>query len=342
MQMQKTFLWIALLLGSCASTYGAVQGAYYQHFSIELDYVLMRRANSQNKHLVAAAGGPQGIPIEWTPVDCRKEEGKPMIESKDLVHDMHFNSGFSVATKIYPSIYSTWEARYLGGFAWSGQKTRNCPKNLNIDGNITQFTYDYNYASRVKAVYLSKMYTYELNYWHHVTPRYTDHFSVSWILGLRYFDIDEKLKMYFTKPFDEIPQTSRYRVRTENTSFGLQLGGDLEYNPYHFLTWGLVVKGGGLFNRDKQRTLMLDKGNAIVHRDIDKSGSNFAYFAQVFPFIELRPTKHFFFLFNYQVIYVGAIATASGNLTFHGTGDILDHGGHIIYHGATGAIQFNF
>ena len=124
----------------------------------------------------------------------------------------------------------------------------------------------------------------------HVTPRYTDHFSVSGIIGLRYFDIDEKIKMYFTKPFDEIPQTSRYRIRDrKHLTFGLQLGGDIECNPYQFLTWGLVVKGGGLFNRDRQRTLMLDKGNTIVHRNIDKSGFNFAYFAQVFPFIELRP-----------------------------------------------------
>ncbi|MCB1110844.1 MAG: hypothetical protein KDK64_07660 [Chlamydiia bacterium] len=339
--MKKFYLWVALLC-CCTSAYGAVRGAYYMHFAIELDYVLMRRANSHNKHLVSAAGGPQGLPASAIPIECRKERGKALIETKDLIHDMWFDSGFSVAAKIFPSIYSTWEARYVGGLAWTGKKNKYCPRNLDLDGNIAQFTRDYNFASRVKSVYNSKMYTYELNYWHHVTPRYTDHFSVSWLAGLRYFDIDEKVKMYFTKFFVGIPETSRYRVRTENTSFGLQIGGDIEYNPYHFLTWGLVVKVGGLFNRDKQRTLMLDNNNTVVIRDIDKSGSNFAYMAQVFPFIELRPTKHFFFIVNYQVLYVGRIATADRNMVFHGQGDILDHDGHIIYHGATGAIQFNF
>lgn len=339
--MKKIYLWAALL-SICSSAFGAVQGAYYMRFAVEMDYVLMRRANSHNKHLAAAAGGPQEIPISATPIECRKEEGKPMLETKDLIHDMWFNSGFSVALKIFPSIHSTWEARYLGGLAWQGQKTRHCPRNLNIDGNLAQFVIDYHFASRAKAIYNSKMYTYELNYWHHITPRYTDHFSVSWMAGLRYFDIDEKIKMYFTRPVNFVAQTSKYRVRTENTTFGLQLGGDFEYNPYSFLTWGLVVKVGGLFNRDKQKTLMLDRGNTFVVRDYDRSGSNFAYMAQVFPFIELRPTKHFFFLINYQVLYVGAVATADRNLLFHGDGNILDHDGHIIYHGATGAIQFNF
>ena len=75
--MKKLYIILTLLIGCVANGYGAVQGAYYQHFSVELDYVLMRRANSQNKHLAAAAGGPEGIPIESTPIECRKEEGKP-------------------------------------------------------------------------------------------------------------------------------------------------------------------------------------------------------------------------------------------------------------------------
>jgi len=342
--MKKTFLYLLLIVGSLTQGYSAVRGAYHQYFSLEGDYVVLRRANSSNKHLVSAASGPIFTPIYATPPQCRKEVGKPMLETKDLINDMHFNSGFSVAAKIYPSIYSTWEARYLGGFAWHGKKMRNCPENLNLDGILAEQTVDYQNATRAKAVYLSKMYTYELNHYYHITPRHTDHFSISWIVGLRYFNIDEKLKMYFTNTIANpiMAQTSRYRVRTENTSFGLQTGGIIEYNPYHFLTWGLVTKVGGLFNRDKQRTLMLDNNNTDVIRDYDRSGSNFAYMAHVYPFIELRPTKHFFFYINYQMLYIGAIATAEKNLQFHGEGNLLDHGGHIIYHGATGGIQFNF
>lgn len=336
--MFRVLAWIVCFLGACSGVFAAVRGAYNTHFALEGDYVLLRRANSHNKHLASAAGGPVNFPIRLLEPSCAKEVGKAFVQTRDLVHDMPFDSGFSVALKIFPSIYTTWEGRYLGGFAWSGEKIKRCLENINLDGNIADLTRDYRYASRVRALYLSSMYSYELNYWNHITPRYTDHFSVSWLIGLRHFNIDEKIKMYFHK--DE--RSSRYRTKVYNESFGLQLGGDIEYNPYHFLTWGLVVKVSGLFNRDKNKTKMFDDNNTLKIRDFDKSSSNFAYSAEIYPFIELRFTKHFFFNFNYRVLYVGAIATADRNIVLHGDGHILDHDSHIIYHGATGGIQFNF
>ncbi len=337
--MLKVLLRMICSLAVTASVFGdVIRGAYHNHFALEGDYVLLRRANSHNKHLVAAAGGPINFPALLEPPECAKEAGKGLIETKDLIHDMHFDSGFSLAVKVFPTIWSTWEARYLGGLAWQGKKIRNCLENLNLDGNVADGTQDFQFASHAKAIYNSNMYTYQLNYWHHLTPRYTDHFSVSWLAGFRMFSIDEKIKIYFQKE----QRTSRYRVKTENDAFGLQLGGDLEYNPYRFLTWGLVVKVGGMFNRDKQKTKMFDDNNTVEIRDIDRSGSNFAYMAEVYPFIELRPTKHFFININYRVLYVGNVATADQNIVLHGSGSILNHDGHIIYHGLTGGLQFNF
>ncbi|MCP5504746.1 MAG: hypothetical protein H7A41_06305 [Chlamydiales bacterium] len=336
--MSKMFLRLVCLLGIVSSAFGAVRGAYYNHFAIEGDYVLLRRAKSQNKHLVSAAGGPVNFSPQLEPSECAKEPGKPLIASRDLIHDMYFDSGFSLALKVFQNIKTTWEARYLGGLAWQGKKTRHCLENLNLDGTVRFGTRDYEFANRVKALYDSNMYSWQLNLWRHITPRYTDHFSISWLAGFRMFNIDEKIKLYFHKGY----RTSRYRVKTENESFGLQLGGDIEYNPYYFLTWGLVVKVGGMFNRDKEKTKMFDDDNTIEIRDIDRSGSNFSYMAEVYPFIELRPTKHFFFNINYRVIYVGAIATAERNIVLHSSGSVLDHGGHIIYHGLTGGMQFNF
>lgn len=336
--MLKIFLRVVCLLALTTSAFGSVRGAYYNHFAIEGDYVLLRRANSHNKYLVSAAGGPVNFPAQLEPPECAKEVGKPMIESKDLIHDMCFDSGFSLALKIFQSIKTTWEVRYLGGLSWQGKKNRSCLENLNLDGTASYGTCDYEFASRVKTLYDSNMYSWQLNFWRHITPRYTDLFSVSWLAGFRMFDIDEKIKLYFHKNH----RTSLYRVKTENESFGLQLGGDIEYNPYYFLTWGLVVKVGGMFNRDKQKTKMYDDNNTIEIRDVDRSGSNFSYMAEVYPFIELRPTKHFFFNINYRVIYVGAIATADRNITLHSSGSTLDHDGHVIYHGLTGGMQFNF
>jgi len=341
-EMRKVLLTLVILVSLSAPIFGAVKGTYYNHFAIELDYLLFKRANSShNRHLVEAAGGPVNFLPSAEPPECAKERGKTFIDSKGLIDDMHYDSGMSGAIKIFPSIWSTWEARYMGGFAWNGEKTRHCLENLNLDGPFAFETQDYNFASHVKTIYDSKMHTFELNYIRYVTPRYTDHFSFSWMAGLRYFSINEKIKLYSTKTFPFV-QTSRYRTRTENTLFGPQIGFCFEYNPYHFFTWGFMGKMGGLFNRDKQRTLMLDQNNTIVFRDIDRSGSTFAYTVQLYPFIEFRPTKHFFFEVNYQALYVGNIATADRNIKFHGSASLLDHEGYIIYHGLTGGIQFNF
>ena len=57
------FLRVVCLVGIATSAFGAVRGAYYNHFAIEGDYVLLRRANSHNKHLVSAAGGPINFPV---------------------------------------------------------------------------------------------------------------------------------------------------------------------------------------------------------------------------------------------------------------------------------------
>ncbi len=326
------------MVGVASTTFGAVRGAYNNHIAFEGDYVLMERANSHNKHLVAAAGDPLTLPVSVEPPECAKERGKTLIQTRDLVHDMNFDTAFSLAIKIFPTLKSTWEARYLGDLAWRGQKKRSCPENLNLDGNIADQTWDYQFANHAKAIYDSNMYTYQLNYWHHMTPRYTDHFSVSWLAGFRMFNIDEKIKIYFRKE----RRTSRYRVRTINDIYGLQLGGTIEYNPFHFLTWGVVIKVGGMFNRDKGKTKMFDNNNIVEIRDIDQSNSNFAYMAEIYPFIELRPTKHFFFNVNYRALYVGEIATADRNIVFHGSGSDLNHSGHILYHGLTGGIQLNF
>ncbi|MCB1116703.1 MAG: hypothetical protein KDK71_09565, partial [Chlamydiia bacterium] len=218
--MLKNLLGIVFFLGVCGTVFGAVRGAYPIHFALEGDYILLRRRNSHNKHLAAAAGGPIHYPISAMEPNCAKEVGKPFIETRDLVHDMNYNGGFAVALKIFPSIYSTWEARYIGGLAWTGQQTKSCLENINLDGNIADRTRDYLYASRVKAVYDSDLYSYELNYYRHITPRYTDHFSVSWLIGARAFSIDEKIKMHF----HNADRTSRYRAKTYNDSYGLQLG----------------------------------------------------------------------------------------------------------------------
>ncbi|MEM8727215.1 MAG: hypothetical protein AAGE99_00655 [Chlamydiota bacterium] len=329
--MFRTFLKLSCLLAIATDVFGAIRGAYHNRFAVEGDYVLLRRTRFDNKRLVSTAEKL----LDST------QSHQPAIQSKDLIDDIGFDSGFSLALKIFQDVDATWEGCYLGGLSWQGKKTRTDPENLNLDGTIGHETRDYERASRVAALYDSDIESWQLNFWRHITPRYTDHFSVSSVVGFRMFEIDEKIKLYFHKA----DRTSHYRVETKNRSFGLQLGGDIEYNPYYFLTWGCVVKVGGMFNRDQQKTAIYDDDDTVKIDDSVRSGSHFSYMAEVYPSIELRPTKHFFFTVDYRLIYVGAVATAEQNVILDRSLDsepILNRDGHVIYHGLTAGIRFNF
>jgi len=308
----------------CAPSYGEEKGAYTNYFAVELDYILFSRANSGNEPLVTES------PLN-----------NPVIGTKALVHDMGFTSGLTGAIKLFQNVHATWEGRYTGGFAWKGTKLRDSMGNLNIAGPFATETQDYNSASHVKSIFNSNMHTIEFSYIRHVTPRYSDYFSASWLAGLRYLEINEKIKLYFTETASGV-QTSRYRTRTANRGWGVQLGGNLEYNPYSFLTWGLMVKTAGLYSREKQRTQMLDQNNSLVFRDVHVSRSVFTYLGQFYPYIEFRPYKWLFLHLNYQVLYVGNVALAARNVKFKGSLNHLDHKGHIVYHGTTAGIQLNF
>lgn len=348
----RIIIFCLALISVSLPAFGAVQGAYHHRFALEGDFLLWKRAKSLHKSLVQAAGGPPIvlipnpgggglipiIPQIDFPSGCAKEVGKTLIDSQDLVKDMHFQPGVRISAKLFYNIHSTWVLSYTGFLNWKGQDKIHCPMNLNLPGQLGQESKDYHYADRASAIYRSDFYTVDLTYWRHVTPRYTDHFSVSWMIGLRFFDLDEKIKLHFTKHH----QTSSYRVKTYNRAFGPFFGGDIEYNPYRFLTWGLAGNIGGVFNRGKQKTLMRDDDNTMVVRDYDPSGSNFGYFAYIYPFIEFPFVKFFTFRIGYEMLFIGRVALADHQFDFHGTGDKLNHEGNIIYHGLFAGMQFNF
>lgn len=364
--MRFIFLFIAFV--SCTlPAFSAVRGAYQHRFALEGDVVYWKRAKNQNKSLVEAAGGPPEpfpiIPIEppiipidppfvpifpidptfEMPPECAKEPGKTFISSRDLVNDMHFDAGLRVSAKLFYSIHSTWSLTYTGMLSWKGDKSMQCPLNLNLPGELGLSTFDYHYASRADTTYRSDFYTIDLTYSRHVTPRYVDHFSVSWMIGARFIDLDEKLKLYFSKFSNtRFSRTSLYRVKTHNRAFGPFFGGSFEYNPYRFLTWGMTGNLGALANCAEQKTLMKDRNNTLVIRDFSPSGTNFAYFAHIYPFLEFRFVKFFTFRLGYEMLYIGRVALADHQLIFHGSGDHLNNDGNIIYHGLFAGVQFNF
>lgn len=322
-----TFFFVAVLWMGFPIKSFASEGRYHHYFAFEGDYVLLKRAHSLNKSLVVPSGSnPNNVVI---------------LSSKNLIDDMSFEDGFSAALKVFGGIRSTWELRYLGLFQYLGEKRvdQGTHLGLTLPNNFGTATVDYANASQVQGIYRSSMYTGEANYWHHSTPQYIDYFSVSWLAGLRFFQVREKLKLLFSTQ----EEGSRYRVRTKNRSFGPQLGFTFECNPYSFFTWGGLIKLGGLFNRGRQSNQWLDQNNESILLNEGHSASNFAYCLEVRPFLEWHPSKFFTFIFHYQVLYLGGVVLSESQLFFHeGGGDQVSSNGDLIYHGATAGIQWNF
>ena len=338
-------LTLTFLMGFCF--HGNLFGMYYRNFAIEGDYVYLKRDRTHEADLVQTAGFPQPpLPIipktpcgpkPEKPSKCTKPEGHDLITTNNLSNRMSYEPGLRVSFKLFYNTCSTWEFRYTGLLHWKGKKEVECPHNLRIPTCFVDQTQDYKFADRASSIYCSDFFTYDLNYWRHVTPQYINMFSVSWTMGLRYIDIDEKLRLSFTKN----ESSSHYRVKTFSHLFGPQFGGDFECNPYRWLTWGFGVRLGPLFCHSEQRTFMNDVNGTVVLKDFHRRGSNFAYLAEVFPFIDFFVTRHFTFHFSYEVFHVGNVALADNQVDFL-DGDDLHHKGNITYHGFFAGLQFNF
>ncbi len=318
--MMRFFLLFGLLF---IDLFAHAEGAYQHNFSVEGDAVILRRANSAHRALA--------IP------SVKKDSRSPHINSETLIHAMSFDPGASMALKVYWDTFATWELRYTSFFDWEETKRIHSESNISLPGAKSDQTKDYTFADAAHAKYTSDLFNVEGNFILHVTPRFIDAFSFSWQVGMRYFEIDETLRMRFTKE----KRTSKYQADVWNYAFGPQGGVSLEYNPYAFLTWGLLAKGGFLLDLAEQKKKIRDNNNTIVIQNSLRSGAYFAYFFQGYPYIEIRVGKAFSFFFNYQVLYVGGIAVADKQGT-NPNKNHLNHTGHIIYHGATIGGGLNF
>jgi len=320
---------IALVTLCCFSSLYADRGADHHYVSVMGEFVYLRRAHSHNSRLVKAVGAPSV---------CKKKRGTTLINSSNLVCDMGFDPGFRLTLKAYQEDFGTFTLRYLGLFKWTGEKNVHCPNNIRLPNKISFNTQDYLQADRAKGIYDSEFYTIDLNYWFHVTPRYVDYFSVSWTAGIRYLDIDEKLKLRFTKG----DSRSQFRVKTSSRAGAAQIGADIHYNPYSVLTWGISARVGIMYNRGINKTRMTDQNNTVTLRQFNVNDTNFGYMSEIFPFIEIRPIKQFQIRISYELLWFEGVVTADRQFNFGSASEDVNHNGSVIYHGLFAGMQFNF
>ena len=228
-----------------------------------------------------------------------------------------------------------WEARYFSTLRWVG-------------------TTDMNSDAPDLVTYHSQLRTHEASYWHYIAPaRSVASFSIAWLAGLRYLDVDETLSNQSKPTNSTTMQVTEHRVSTKSRLLGLQLGGLIEYHSDALFSCGATFKVGALFNRGQGLQTITGDDTAATGDDTaaptpatpfrnQRQRSHYAYMIHFAPALNITPSKQLLFSLSYQLLYVGNLATAEQNFRFTIPNSPLNQHGSAIYHGVLGSMQLRF
>lgn len=318
-----------------------------RHIILDLEFVYLKRApRIHNQKALAQLDNTTPIAGISNP--------SPTLTAKQCPHNTFKTTDILAAQKFAPAgritlnylidRKQTWQARYLGPLHWHGFASASCPDSLEFpfaDG--LNNTVDYHNANSMRGTCDTRLWSAEANYWYHVTPRRVDYFSISWVFGLRYFNIGE----YFNLLSKTNSGASHYKINTTNKMVGPQLGGDFEGNLGCNFTWGLIGKLGALVNFAENKTNFRDNNDTVVLKKYNPSDFNLTFLGEISPFILFNLSKNVLFKISYEFSYLSNIALAMNQITFaeDNASDLRNHvniGGAFTYYGLYVGLGFDF
>lgn len=324
---------LCFLLATCTNFLFAANEVEH-HFRIDGEFVYFKRAKAKKVCLVKQN---ESIKDEII-IPCK-------MTAKDLVHHMDFEPGFKITASYLHNQKHSLEGAYLGNFQWKGNKTYSGRKLfypfVKQEGNtfIPNDTLDYVKATKVKGRYRSSLWTSELNYLYHVTPRNVDYFSFTVLAGGRYADVNEKLKLIYQRDLS----VSDYKVGTRSQTFGPQVGFDFQLCAIKNWIWALGGKFGLLANYGDQKTKVLDNDNSVTLISSHPNGWNVNYMGQATHYTSYYFTDWFYIKLNYELLYFSDMILAPNQLaTPNRSGRGLKHKGDVLYHGFLAGLGFYF
>jgi hypothetical protein len=316
-----------------------------KHLIIETEFVYVKRApkihnrsplcEREEVDIVHGLAVPQ-----TTPLVCPHTT----FAANNILSQQKWTMGLRMTANYLVDKKTTWQARYLGFLHWNGSSSAACPGSLQFPF-ATGFnnTVDYQDADSMKGTCDTRYWSVETNYWCHVTPRRVDQFSVSWVFGLKYMDLNE----HFTLQAHSIGSSSRYRIETKNRIAGPQLGGDIEINLGDNFTCGVAGKGGLMVNFGQNKTVFRDDNNTKTLKSCNPSDFNGVFFGEIAPFLLFNLSKRVLFKASYELTYLSNIALAMNQITFNedDTTNLLNQvtvGGSFMFYGAFVGIGIDF
>ncbi len=263
------------------------------------------------------------------------------LEANQQVSDFKYEPGFRLGVYYRPYESHSYELLFLDCGDWKSHKTVNANLTLSYPFDNTGYTHDYNTASQVQSTYKSQMWTGEFNYWKHVTPRFENYFSFSWLAGLRYMDLSENMDLAYSKP----GYLSHYTVATKNRMPGGQVGVDLQYNPQERLSWDVLAKVGFFVDWAEQKTYLGDLNDTVTLRQFTVTKVKVPFFTEASASLAYQLNTHFNIHGGYQMLYVTGVALAPEQFspkTTSNAGRKVDMSGQAIVHGWFLGLLFGF
>ena len=302
----RSFLGVLCFASFCQTTcYAADKHSYLNdHWSLLGDFVYMGRSDVSNHSLVKDSN------------KTRCHHGCPnhiVIDNEDLVHNFNFVPGYRVGLTYTPDVKDSFEGNFLYLQPWHGEKHVTGEQSLSFPFSNSTYSQDFTGASEARARYDSHFWDLEFNYWRHCNPRRVDYFSLSGIAGMRYFHLDEKLKLSMTKP----PDTSTYNIHTHNRMLGIQLGFDFQMNPTHWLSWELFAKAGFFANHTEKSQFLGDLNNTVELRDSERQKRQVGWYTDVAAQVAFQCFRHLNLHAGYQFLFFTGLATAPAQVN-HG------------------------
>jgi hypothetical protein len=266
--------------------------------------------------------------------NCGCFDGTVMTTTQ-VVNDFDWEPGVKASFSYVPNDDRALEVSLAWINDWNGERVENTGS-LSYPFDLSFHTQDYTHASRAEAHCESHLWDGEINYWAQYSARGADYFSFSAIIGARGFYLGEHFKLTYTTP----PDTSTYWTMTKNRILGLQLGGNLQWNPVRHWSWELTAKGGMMGDWSWADTWLGDVNNTAVLSSTkgDKLGCTYLLDGDVHLFYHHNQMS---IALGYRLLGLYGVALAPNQLSTFSSKMSSDHvndGGRAYYH----IISFGF
>lgn len=327
----------ALTIFALSRGYGdCCHGDVPYHFVVEGDWIYYNFVDGSGDHCLCQVG-PFSPHYSNAP-SCSNNTGACLISVNDLIDQFQYETGLRLAFKILPDMAQTWEFRFTGLLQWEASQVANCFQTLEFPFNPNH-TNDFIYADHANVRYRTHLDTGELNYWRHVTPERVNYFSFSWLAGIRYVEIDEKVRIRYKNS----DRKSVYYAKTWNHMPGVQMGFNFSAFPECWFNWGILLKVGLLGNYAKQISKLRDYNNVNTLRDFDHQAFDLGWAIELAPFVYIRPFERFFLRFSWDCFWVAGIAAAPDQLGYgpH-SGNVVTFGADYFFRGLSLGVGFEF